>query len=201
MSQPFGGMPTRWDPPSGPSDRVAVILPGAGYSPSHPLLEFGRQALVQHGWTVQQVWWDQPDDDRSDDALSAWVCDQARAALEAETQARSRLVMAKSLGTLAAPTVAELGLDAVWFTPLFQHPTSIDAIARNAAAGARQLLVGGLADPAWDAARARELGGEVVDYAEATHFVHVPDNAVRTVEVHLEIARAVEEFLTRLDVR
>ena len=198
VSAPFGGMPTRWDPESGPSTRVAVVVPGAGYSPAHPLLEFGRQALLQHDWTVQQIWWDQPNG-LSDDEQAAWVCDQVRTTLHAETGAERALLLAKSLGTLAAPVAADNGLDAIWMTPLFDDETSIDAIARNAARGARQLLVGGLADPSWDPARARRLGCEVVDFPETTHFMHVPGNAVRTAKIHLDVTRVVDRFLTDLD--
>lgn len=120
MSEPFGGMPTRWDPDPGPSSSVVVILPGSGYSPAHPLLEFGRQSLLQHGWTVQQVWWDQPRDMENQQDTAEWVCQQADAALDTESEADRLLVLAKSLGTLASPVVAERGLDAIWMTPLFR---------------------------------------------------------------------------------
>ncbi|MGI8433776.1 MAG: hypothetical protein ACR2LE_03430 [Nocardioidaceae bacterium] len=128
MSEPFGGMPTRWDPDPGPSSSVVVILPGSGYSPAHPLLEFGRQSLLQHGWTVQQVWWDQPRDMENQQDTAEWVCQQADAALDTESEADRLLVLAKSLGTLASPVVAERGLDAIWMTPLFSMSDSIEAI-------------------------------------------------------------------------
>jgi hypothetical protein len=203
MSEPFGGMPTRWDPDPGPSSRVAVVLPGSGYSPAHPLLEFGRQSLLEHGWTVQQVWWDQPRDlqDRGD--TSEWVCQQATVVLDAEADADRLLVLAKSLGTLASPVVAGRGLDAIWMTPLFSSADSIEAIRAGAATGAHQLLVGGLSDPEWDSERANELatkeaGIEVAEFADATHFMHVPDNALRSVEIQSEVSRAVDTFLTQI---
>lgn len=199
MSKPFGTMPARFDPDFTPSTKVALVLPGAGYSPAHPLLEFGRQSLLQHGWTVQQVWWDQPSNERSDSETAAWVCDQARAAIDHEVAADRLLLLAKSLGTLASPVAAEHRLDAIWMTPLFQHPRSIEAIERNAGNGARQLLVGGGADPSWNADRAGELGCEVLDLPEVSHFAHVPGDVIRTVEVHLQITHAVEAFLTRLE--
>lgn len=174
-------------------------MPGAGYSPAHPLLEFGRQSLLQHGWTVQQVWWDKPTDDRSDMEMADWVCDQARAAIDEESDADRLLLLAKSLGTLASPVAAERRLDAVWMTPLFDYSPSIEAIERNAGNGARQLLVGGGADPSWNADRARQLGCDVLDLPEVSHFAHVPGDVIRTIEVHLQITHAVEAFLTRLD--
>ena len=134
-----------------------MIAPGAGYSPSHPLLEFCRQSLVNHGWSVQQIWWDQPDDLSDADASAAWVCDQVRATLATLDGAQRVLLVGKSLGSLSAPVAAQYGLDAIWLTPLFRYEPGIAAIFDNAAAGARQLLVGGLADPDWDPVRARAL--------------------------------------------
>jgi protein tyrosine phosphatase (PTP) superfamily phosphohydrolase (DUF442 family) len=198
MSAPFGGMPTRWDPESGPSTSVAVIAPGAGYSPSHPLHEFARQSLVNHGWSVQQIWWDKPDD-LADEEYAAWVCDQVRATLHTVQDARRAMIVAKSLGTLSSPVAAQYGLDATWLTPLFDDPPSIDAISAAAAAGARQLLVGGLADPSWDPVRARALGCEVVDFEDVTHFFHVPGDAVRSAQVHVDVTRAIDAFLEKLD--
>ncbi len=200
MSAPFGGMPTRWDPDVGPSPRVALIVPGSGYSPAHPLLEFGRQSLNQHGWTVQQLWWDQPSGAHGVDARADWVCDQVRSALESETEATQLLVVAKSLGTLAAPVALERGLDAIWLTPLFgSAAASITAIGLNAQAGASQLLIGGGADPEWDPVQARALGCDVVDIADATHFMHMPGDAVRSAQIQLEVTGAVDAFLQRLD--
>lgn len=202
MSEPFGGMPTRWDPNSGPSSKVAIVLPGSGYSPSHPLLEFGRQSLLQHGWTVQQLWWDQPRGIHDRDATSEWVREQASAVLDAEADCDQLLVVAKSLGTLASPVVAERGLDAIWMTPLFSMPGSIEAIQAGAANGAHQLLVGGLCDPEWHSGAANELASheaiEVAEFADATHFMHVPDNARRSIEIQAGVTLAVEKFLTQI---
>lgn len=127
------------------------------------------------------------------------MCEQARAAIDDEVGADRLLLLAKSLGTLASSVAAEHRLDAIWMTPLFHHPASIEAIEQNAGNGARQLLVGGGADPSWNADRARVLGCEVLDLPEVSHFGHVPGDVIRTVEVHLQITRAVGAFLTRLD--
>jgi hypothetical protein len=199
MSRPFGGMPTRWDPDDGPSSRVAVVAPGSGYSPAHPLLEFARQSLVAHGWSVEQIWWDEPGENLGTDERAAWVCDQVGQTLVSLSGDVDKvMIVAKSLGTMSAPIAAEHRLDAIWMTPLFPHEPSIQAISANAAAGARQLLVGGLSDPSWDPVRARTLGCEVVDLADATHFMHVPGDAVRSAQLHVEVARAVEAFLRGL---
>ena len=189
----FGGLPTRWEP-DGDSRGLALVLPGRAYSPSAPLLEFARRALLQHGFTVQQVWWDS--ESRGDEDADRWVRRQVTDAL-AEEDADHVVLVAKSLGTRAASYAAERGLDAIWLTPLLVEPTLAEAIAANAG---RQLLVGGLADELWDPAVARELadnGCDVLTVADADHAMGTGD-AVRTAEIHVEVARAVDSFLVGL---
>jgi dienelactone hydrolase len=189
----FGGLPTRWEP-TGPSRGLAIVAPGRAYSPSAPLLELARLALLQHGFTVQQVWWDSTT--RGDEDPEPWVRRHVAAAL-AEEDADRVLVVGKSLGTRAASYAAERGLDAIWLTPLLTDPTVAEAIAANAG---RQLLVGGLADQLWDAAVARELadnGCDVLEVPDADHSMAVPDDVVRTAEIHLEVARALEAHLSQ----
>jgi hypothetical protein len=189
----FGGAPTRSEPP-GASRGVALVAPGRAYSPSAPLLEFARRALVQHGFTVQQIWWDSTT--RGDEDPEPWVRRHVQAA-HLEEDADHVLVVGKSLGTLATSYAAELGLDAIWLTPLLVEARVAEAIAANAG---RQLLVGGAADELWDAAVARELadnGCDVLEVPDADHSMGTGD-AVRTAEIHLEVARAVEAFLGSL---
>jgi dienelactone hydrolase len=188
----FGGLPTRWEP-SGVSRGLALVAPGRAYSPSAPLLDFARIALLQHDLTVQQLWWDSTA--RGDEDAEAWVRRHVAAA-HAQEDADHVLVVGKSLGTRAASYAAERGLDAIWFTPLLVDPVVAEGIAANAG---RQLLVGGLADKLWDPAVARELadaGCEVLEVPDADHSMGTPD-AVRTVEIHLEVARAVDAWLSQ----
>jgi hypothetical protein len=56
------------------------------------------------------------------------------------------VVFGKSLGSLAAPVVAECGLAAVWFTPLLTNP---DVVAGLHQAVGPFLLAGGTADEYW----------------------------------------------------
>lgn len=189
----FGGLPTRWEP-SGVSRGLALVAPGRAYSPSAPLLDFARIALLQHDLTVQQLWWDSTA--RGDEDADTWVRRHVAAA-HAREDADHVLVLGKSLGTRAASYAAERGLDAIWFTPLLVDPLVAEGIAANAG---RQLLVGGLADELWDPAVARELadaGCEVLEVPDADHSMGTPD-AVRTVEIHLEVVRAVDGFLSRV---
>lgn len=199
MSSTFGGRPSRFDPDAGPSERRAVILPGAVYSPDAPLLDFGRLALLQHGWTVQQVWWEDPGGSLADRA--GWVADQLESAAAAEAgraPALGRLLaMAKSLGTLAAAGRTPVDA-AVWFTPLLTDSVCVAGIERRRQEGVPQLLVGGTADELWVSRTARGLGCEVVEVDGADHALAVPGDAVRTAEVHAEVTAEVHRFLAAL---
>ena len=179
---------------------LGLVLPGRGYTPAGPLLAFAAQALEQHGYAVDEVWWDArtcPDDDPD-----GWVRDQAVAALAAHSDVPpSTVVVAKSLGTRAAPWVAEQGYDAVWLTPLLFVD---DLVAGIAAHPGRQLLVCGQADEAWDAAVAAGLRREVCDVIEipdADHGLCVPGDVVRSAEIHVEVARRMSAFLGGLGAR
>lgn len=189
----FGGLPSRWEP-AGASRGVALVVPGRAYPPSAPLLELARRALLQHGFTVQQLWWDSTT--RGDEDAEPWVRRHVEAA-HAEEDADHVLLVGKSLGTHAASYAAERGLDAIWLTPLLTVPAQAEAIAANAG---RQLLVGGLQDGLWDTEIARELaeaGCDVLEVADADHSMGT-DDVVRTAEIHLEVARAVEAFLSQV---
>jgi hypothetical protein len=186
-----GVLATAFEPEGSPVG-TALVIPGRGYPPAAPLLFFAGFALLQHGWSVRQVWWDPPAHE-SDEQTTAWVRARVEEALPTDGRV---LLVAKSLGTYAAPLAAERGLEAVWLTPVLQVPALVDAIAANPA---RQLLVGGTADDlAWRPEVARELAGRGCDVCEipgADHALMVPGDTVRGVEVHAEVARTLDRFL------
>jgi hypothetical protein len=181
--------------PEGEPVGTAHLVPGRGYPAVAPLLFFAGFALLQHGWSVRHVWWDPPAHE-SHEETTAWVRARVEEALPRDGRV---LLVAKSLGTYAAPLAAERGLEAVWFTPLLQVPPLVDAIAANPA---RQLLVGGDADElAWRPDVARSLAGRGCDICElpgADHALMTPGDAVRGVEVHAEAIRAMDRFLASL---
>ena len=173
---------------------LGLVLPGRGYPPAAPLLAFASQALEQHGYAVEQVWWDArqcPEDDPD-----GWVIDQAAVALAAQHDVfPTTVVVGKSLGTRAAPWAAEHGYDAIWLTPLLFVD---DLVAGIAAHRGRQLLVCGQADEAWDADVAADLrreGCDVMEIPDADHGLCVPGDVVRSAEIHVEVARRMTAFL------
>ncbi len=194
MSEIPGVIATRFEPEGEPVG-TAVVVPGRGYPPAAPLTFFAGFVLLQHRWSVRQVWWDPPRHE-TDERTTAWVREQ----VERELPESGRvMVVAKSLGTYAAPLAAERGYDAVWLTPVLQVPSLVEAMVANPA---RQLLVGGTADDVgWDTDVARDLadrGCEVLEIPDADHALMVPGDAVRGVEAHVEAARGLDAFCASL---
>ncbi|WP_305783256.1 alpha/beta hydrolase [Symbioplanes lichenis] len=179
------------------NDRSAVIFPGAFLGPYAPPLMFAGDAAeragaerVAHQWERPQELIDLPEEERP-----AWVDRQAAAVLDRtaeELPGASTVVLAKSLGTYAAPQVARRGLPAVWLTPLFFEPTVVAALR---AATEPFLLVGGTADPSWDGVLARELTPHVTEIEGADHGLYVPGRLAGSAQVLGRVATAVEDFL------
>lgn len=184
------GVPTRWerDP-----DRVAVMLPGAAYVPARPLLHFARKVLVRYGWSVQEIWWESPET-RDPDEMAHWVIERARAALDAEGDARRVLLVAKSLGSFAAPVVAERGLPAIWLTPLLRYAHVVDALRSSREPA---LLVGGGADRSWDVETAGTTGHEYVEIPGADHGLE-GEGPVESARMLAEVTAAMDRFVAGL---
>jgi hypothetical protein len=188
-----GGFAARFEPAGEPVG-TAIALPGRYPQYSALLLGFSALVLTQHGWAVEQVWWDPPSYDTHEQTTS-WVREQVENALPESGRV---LLVGKSLATYAAPLAAERGYEAVWLTPLLQIPSLVDAIAANPAP---QLLVGGTADESWDATVARGLaarGCDVLEVPGADHGMLAAGDVVRSAETHVEIVRAMDAFCSRL---
>lgn len=200
MATPFHGLPVRYDPPSGPSSRRALVVPGRAYSPAAPLLDLARQALLQHGWTVRQLWWDAPALGVAYDAR-AWVLGEVDAAMAAERatppQPACWVLVAKSLGTRAVGTSTDVA-GFILLTPLLTDEAVVSDIRQATARGSRVLLVGGAADRLWDSAVARALGCDVLELPGADHALAVEGDAVGTARNLVEVTVAVERFVASL---
>ncbi|UNX53657.1 hypothetical protein MF406_11725 [Georgenia sp. TF02-10] len=166
---------------------LAVLLPGRNYPTTMPLLTFAGLAAVQHGWRVRAVSWSAPDLDT--DATIEWVGTQL-AEVVGDFDGRV-LVVGKSLGSCAAARAARHGYDGIWLTPLLHLPEVVQAMSGHPG---RQLLVGGTEDPAWSIEAARKIGGEIAQIEGADHGMF-SDDAVRTAEMHVEVVRAIDQWL------
>jgi len=173
--------------------RSAVLAPGGNYGTDGPLLMYARLAVERRGGRAHPVAWELPEDSDFSE-LRQRVAFQAGAAVDAMTAATGAapVVVGKSLGSLAAPLVADRGLAAVWFTPLLTDEGTVAALRR---ATGPCLLVGGTADRFWDGEAARSLAADVVEVDGADHGMFMPGRLAASAAVLGQVITAVEDFL------
>jgi hypothetical protein len=125
------------------------------------------------------------------------VASQVNSAIDEMTAATGTapVVIGKSLGSLAAPVVADRGLAAVWFTPLLTDEPTVAALRR---ATGPCLLAGGTADQFWDGQTARSITPRIVEIDGADHGMFVPGPLVTSAAVLGQVITAVENFLDHI---
>jgi pimeloyl-ACP methyl ester carboxylesterase len=142
--------------------RTALVLPGRMLA-GMPVNAFAVEAVWTRGWRAVLVWDEYLDDTEEP---TQWVGARLEAAAAYAGDGGERLVIGKSLGTLAAGLVAERSWRAIWLTPLLDHPQLVEQLRARTAPF---LLIGGTNDPAWDGALARELTDDVLELEGADH--------------------------------
>ncbi|MFG1607120.1 alpha/beta hydrolase [Actinoplanes sp. NPDC049265] len=162
-----------------------LILPGALYGPYSPLPWFAAEVAERRGGTLHRHTWSRTPDRNAPEEF-------VRGEVVPLIEGRRPLVIAKSLGTLAAGLCAERALPAVWLTPLLTAHGGLPALA---GAPAPFLLVGGTADPSWDGALAHRLTPHVLEVEGADHAMAMPGPVRDTVAVLARVVDAVEDFL------
>ncbi|MGW7444535.1 alpha/beta hydrolase [Kitasatospora sp. NPDC054795] len=186
-------VPTRFD---GDPDRVALVVPGVGYTPARPLLHFARAALLRHGWTVQELWWQLPDKfaEFAPEERIARVEREVAGAVDAEGGA-CRLLVGKSLASFAAGLAADRNLPAAWLTPVLTSGPVARALRR---ATAPTLLVGGGADRMWDRRTAESTGHEVLELPAADHGLELPDDPLGSIDLLRRATSRLDRFVAAL---
>jgi hypothetical protein len=173
--------------------RSAILAPGGNYGADGPLLMYARLAVQRRGGHAHPIAWElSGGSDLSEQRRR--VASQVESAIEEMTAATGAapVVIGKSLGSLAAPLVADRGLAAVWFTPLLTDEPTMAALRR---ATGPCLLVGGSADQFWDGQAARSLPAEVVEIDGADHGMFVPGRLAASAAALGQVITAVEDFL------
>ena len=170
-----------------------VVLPGRQYTAEGPLLYFAAQAALMRGWNVRQVWWEAAERGSlvTADEMD-WVGDQMDAALSGYTG--RVLIVAKSLGTLAATRAAAKGYDAAWLTPLLAEPDAAEPLLSYPAS---QFVVIGSSDP--------YLSRDVLEVLPGTslvvpgdHILRVHGDPVAGVASHEQFVQAFDAWLEGL---
>ena len=169
--------------------RCVVLLPGVRYFSQGPLLWFAREAAQARGWSAVEV------DERapSDQEPFAWMREQAGRALQGTD---ADLVVAKSLGSAAAPLVSERGLPAVWLTPLLTRPDVVESLAR---ASAPALAIGSPADPSWGEGELPDNPAlESLELPGLDHSLQVEGDPLASIDVLRTVTERLGAFYDRI---
>ena len=173
--------------------RCAVLLPGAWYPTSAPLLWYAREAAKARGWEIVEQ---QELLGRTAQDPFEWALEKAEAAIGKARGADRVVVIGKSLASAAAGLVASLRLPAVWLTPLLTDDRVVDDLER---ASAPTLLVGSRDDQTWDAARIPDNPMlEVFELESLDHSLEVPGDPLASADALKTVTARVGEFLDRL---
>lgn len=165
-----------------------IVLPGSKYTPDGPMLFFAAQVALMRGWDVRQVWWEVPRFG-SDAEQVAWVGSELDAAVDG--YAGRVMVVAKSLGTLAAPVAAARGYDAAWLTPLLTESDVAEPLLSYPAA---QFVVIGSSDPCLRHDVLDALPGERL-VVPGDHILRVPGDPAAMVASHDRFLRSFDAWL------
>jgi hypothetical protein len=169
--------------------RCAVVLPGVRYFSQAPLLWFAREAAQARGWSVLELSERAPGDREPFE----WMRERAASALDAASSAETVVVIGKSLGSAAAPLVAERGLPAVWLTPLLVRPGVVSALASSRG---RALLVGSAADPTWSDGQLPGGGSvSVLEFEGLDHSLQVEGDPLASLDVLRQVTGRIGDFL------
>lgn len=196
--------------PTKSAEALAVLLPGFGYALDGPLFVAAQALLLERGWDVLRVEYAYSERpafrNLPNSEQRRWLLADATAAYQAGLAhgpyARVALI-GKSLGTVAMghlltlPDPPAVAMRAVWLTPLLNDHELREQI--RAFAGP-SLFVIGTADPHYDPAVLAELtaatNGEAVVIENADHGMNLPGDPVASARAQLEIAAAVNRFLS-----
>ncbi|WP_233208501.1 MULTISPECIES: alpha/beta fold hydrolase [Planomicrobium] len=187
------------------SDRLAVMLPGAGYTNQAPLFHYATDIYLQKGYDVLNVNYRYNDDfydDFSMEELSEAVrFDVAKVIGQVLTEFSYKdfCLIGKSLGTIALASELQRPLfrdaAAIWLTPLIKRPDVFDAMLTlpNRALG----FIGD-EDRVYDAERWNEIKTNpqmtlrLVPGTE--HSLEIPGKTLASIDIMKDIMAEIEKF-------
>jgi hypothetical protein len=173
--------------------RCLVLLPGAWYATSAPLLWYAREAAEARGWDIIEQ---HELLGRTAQDPFEWAVEKAEVALGKAKDADTVAVIGKSLASAAAGLVAAHRLPAIWVTPLLTDNRVVDDLGRTSAP---TLLVGSRADQTWDASQIPENPVlEVFELDGLDHSLEVPGDPLASADALKTVTARVGEFLDRL---
>jgi len=177
------------EPKTEPVGQV-LVLPGARYSITEPGLFWPCTALINLGWRAVVVRWEWTEAAADDpERFLEAVVNQAETHFDPGLET---IVMAKSIGSLAARWAADKQMRGIWLTPLLQREDVVSALI---GCPPKSLLVGGTADPTWALTpelRSRHL---VVEVPEMDHAFRVGMDWKQSLAALGTVCETVQDFV------
>lgn len=190
------------------SQRLAIVLPGRGYTSQAPLLYYTINTLLEKGLNVLSVDYSYSENreyqELGQDEKLKWLYDDVNAAYQTalnELDVSLEVFVGKSLGTLAIGHLLERYPDVrkakiVWHTPLIQMPSLEKQIQEYKP---KSLFVIGSADPHYSheilSKLIRATGGEALVVNGADHSMEVSGSVKESLQVIGDIINCVERFV------
>jgi hypothetical protein len=190
------------------SDKLAIVLPGRGYTAQGPLLYYTINMLLESGFNVLTVDYNYSQNreyqDLDQEEQMKWLFDDVDAAYQTtlnELDVTLAVLVGKSLGTLAIGHLLEKYPDAreskiVWQTPLIKIPSLEKQIAEYQP---KSLFVIGSADPHYDqevlSRLIKKTGGEALVISGADHSMEVSGGVKASLRVIEDVVICVERFI------
>lgn len=188
-------------------DRLAMLLPGYGYTLDMPLFYYLENLCLDLGIDVLRVETAYNQNLAFREATATeqarWVAADARAAWQAglaQGNYASAIVIGKSLGTwgmawlLSDPLRSPETVTSVWLTPLISQQSIRQALRRL---GDTAQIVIGDADPEYDAGVLADLeasGVNVVVVPGADHGLDIPGDALTSARLLAQLITEIRDF-------
>jgi hypothetical protein len=195
-----------------PSEKLAIVFPGRGYTSQGPLLHYTINLLLENRVNVLSVdyaYWNNLEFNRLDwDDKKKWLFADVEEAFKAAVDnidAEPRILVGKSLGTLAMGHLLDTfsstrKTTAIWHTPLVKMPHLVRQITKHKP---HSLFVIGTADPHYDREILDEvkaaISGRLIVIEEANHSMEVPGGVQDSLKVMTEIIDGIRQFLWPVD--
>ncbi len=187
--------------PSKTSNRLAVVLPGAGYSYREPLLRYGIQVLLKKNYQVlalDKLYGDDPE------WRSISSEQEARAVVEQDTikifdQIKEKfpqpleILFGRSLGTFAMACLLEKDLvrpqQIIWQTPALGNKWTVMKDCKIPGFG-----ILGTADYYYEKAIAHLPTNQIV-IENADHSMEIPGDPIQSIEILKKIFLALDQWI------
>ncbi|OIK11671.1 alpha/beta hydrolase [Bacillus sp. MUM 13] len=187
------------------SEKLAILLPGAGYTVQAPILHYSTGVFINKSFDVLQVKYQYNNEfyaDFSMDELSEAIKMDVHTVLDsvrAEKTYENVYLIGKSIGTIAMSSVLEREefkkAKAIWLTPLIQREDVLGSMAGSVNKG---LFIIGDKDPYYSEERFLK-GAENPNItprliANVNHSLEYDEDIVESIDVLKSIIKDIENF-------